>query len=122
MRTRCSVTAVLLVAFILGWGSSGAGPAGSISVRASSTPAAAPQAGAPIALTLPNAKDSLKFAVFGDFGTGSREQYQLAGQMKRVHDIFPFELVTLAGDNLYGAERPQDFQDKFEVPYKPLLD
>ena len=75
-----------------------------------------------IALTLPNKADSLKFAVLGDFGTGSKEQYQLAAQMKRAHDVFPFELVTLVGDNLYGSERPQDFQTKFEVPYKPLLD
>jgi predicted MPP superfamily phosphohydrolase len=28
----------------------------------------------------------------------------------------------LVGDNLYGSERPQDFQKKFEIPYKPLLD
>jgi hypothetical protein len=75
-----------------------------------------------LALTLPNKADSLKFAVLGDFGTGSREQYQLAEQMKRVHDLFPFELVILVGDNLYGSERPQDFKKKFEDPYKPLLD
>jgi len=75
-----------------------------------------------VALTLPNKADSLKFAVLGDFGTGSTEQYQLAAQMKRVHDIFPYELVTLVGDNLYGSERPQDFKKKFEDPYKPLLD
>ena len=74
------------------------------------------------ALTLPNRSDSLKFAVLGDFGTGSKEQYQLAEQMARVHDVFPYELVTLVGDNLYGSERPQDFRRKFEVPYKALLD
>jgi predicted MPP superfamily phosphohydrolase len=79
------------------------------------------QSGA-IPLTLPNKADSLKFAVLGDFGVGSKEQYVLAAQMKRVHDVFPYELVILVGDNLYGSERPQDFQKKFEVPYKPLLD
>ena len=26
------------------------------------------------------------------------------------------------GDNIYGSERPQDFAQKFERPYKPLLD
>src|SRR6478672_7807236 len=76
---------------------------------------------APLALTLPNRNDSLKFAVLGDFGTGSKEQYDLAAQMKRVHDRFPYELVTLVGDNLYGSERPQDFEKKFEAPYAPLL-
>jgi hypothetical protein len=80
------------------------------------------QPGAPLALTFPNKGDSLKFAVLGDFGTGDREQYQLAEQMKRVHDMFPYELVVLVGDNLYGSERPQDFRKKFEIPYKPLLD
>ena len=71
---------------------------------------------------MPNKDDSFKFAVLGDFGTGSREQYQLAAIMKRVHDQFAFNLVTLVGDNLYGSERPQDFKKKFEDPYKPLLD
>jgi hypothetical protein len=80
------------------------------------------QTAAALPLTLPNKADSLKFAVLGDFGTGSKEQYQLAVQMKRVHDQFPYELVILVGDNLYGSERPQDFQKKFETPYKPLLD
>ena len=51
-----------------------------------------------------------------------RRQYQLAEQMAILHGRFKYELVVLVGDNLYGAERPQDFQKKFEVPYKPLLD
>jgi predicted MPP superfamily phosphohydrolase len=82
---------------------------------------AQPAAGG-LALTMPNKADSLKFAVLGDFGTGSKEQYDLAAVMKRVHDQYPFDLVTLVGDNLYGSERPQDFKKKFEDPYKPLLD
>ncbi len=75
-----------------------------------------------LALTLPNKPDSLKFAVLGDFGTGARQQYELGVQMKRVRDVFPYEFVTLVGDNLYGSQRPQDFKKKFEVPYQPLLD
>jgi len=81
--------------------------------------APAPQS-APIAL--PNREGSLKFAVLGDFGTGGRAQYQLADQMTRLHQRFPFELVILVGDNLYGGERAEDFRRKFEIPYKPLLD
>ncbi len=73
-------------------------------------------------LTLPNKPDSLKFAVLGDFGTGKKDQYRLAGVMARAHTQFPFELITLVGDNLYGSERPKDFQKKFEIPYKALLD
>ena len=79
-------------------------------------------AAAGLPLTMPNKGDSLKFAVLGDFGTGSKEQYDLAAIMKRVHDQYPFDLVKLVGDNLYGSERPQDFKKKFEDPYKPLID
>ena len=28
----------------------------------------------------------------------------------------------MTGDNMYGSQGPQDFIDKFEAPYKPLLD
>ena len=82
----------------------------------------APQSKAEPPVQLPNKDGSLKFAVFGDFGTGSTEQYQLAVQMDTLRQRFPFEVVLLAGDNLYGGERPQDFANKFETPYKPLLD
>jgi predicted MPP superfamily phosphohydrolase len=73
-------------------------------------------------LTLPNRDGSLKFCVLGDFGTGDKTQYELAEQMVVLHERFKYPLVILVGDNLYGSERPQDFQKKFEIPYKPLLD
>ncbi len=73
-------------------------------------------------LSVPNAKESLKFAVLGDFGTGDRRQRELAERMALVHDAFPFEFVVLVGDNIYGAERPQDMKRKFEEPYRTLLD
>jgi hypothetical protein len=74
------------------------------------------------AAPLPNKDGTFKFAVLGDFGTGSSEQYEAARQMKAVHDRFKYELVILVGDNIYGSERPQDFKKKFELPYKPLTD
>ena len=80
----------------------------------------APSGAPPMAL--PNVQDSLKFCVLGDFGTGSRQQYQLAARMAELHKTFPFEMCALVGDNLYGRQRSQDFQRKFEIPYKPLLD
>jgi hypothetical protein len=73
-------------------------------------------------VALPNREGSLKFGVLGDFGTGDREQYQLADQMAKLHTRFPFELVILVGDNLYGSERASDFRRKFEIPYRPLLE
>src|SRR5690242_10312957 len=53
------------------------------------------QANAPVAL--PNRDGALKFLVFGDFGTGSKDQYALATQMARLHDRFPFEMAILVG-------------------------
>ena len=50
---------------------------------------AARQTAAAAASTLPNKADSLKFAVLGDFGTGSRQQYELAAQMAHVHAALP---------------------------------
>jgi predicted phosphodiesterase len=65
--------------------------------------------------------DSLKFAVIGDNGTGSRQQYELGAQMDAHHAKFPFEFVLMLGDNLYGPQTPNDFVDKFERPYRSLL-
>ena len=45
----------------------------------------------------------------------------MGAQMAKAHERFPFELVITVGDNLYGSQRPQDFQTKFEEPYKALL-
>lgn len=89
---------------------------------ASATEAAAQSATRDAVVPLPNAAGSFKFAVLGDFGVNSKPQYELGEQMKKVYDTFKYELVTLVGDNLYGADRPQDFKNKFELPYKPLTD
>ena len=86
------------------------------------TPAAPATAAAKVGSAFPNNQDSLKFVALGDFGTGSRAQYELAARMAETHTTFPYELVVLVGDNIYGSDRPQDFQRKFETPYKPLLD
>jgi 3',5'-cyclic AMP phosphodiesterase CpdA len=71
---------------------------------------------------LPNKDGSFKFGVIGDNGTGSRAQYQLGEQMVALHGRFKYDIVVMSGDNLIGSERPQDFKDKFETPYKALLD
>jgi len=113
MRSRPFSTGILLLAVVLGCGSVTVVPPGPATVQA-------PQAAeAPVAL--PNREGSLKFGVLGDFGTGDREQYELAAEMAKLHARFPFEIVVTVGDNIYGSERPQDFVRKFEVPYKPLL-
>jgi 3',5'-cyclic AMP phosphodiesterase CpdA len=70
---------------------------------------------------VPNRKDSLKFAAIGDMGTGSKAQYEVGAQMNTWREKFPFDIVIMLGDNMYGSQRPQDFVDKFENPYKALL-
>jgi len=70
----------------------------------------------------PVAKDSVKFLVLGDTGTGDSAQFQVAEQVWKSHQIFPYEFAIMLGDNIYGSERPQDFAQKFERPYKRLLD
>jgi 3',5'-cyclic AMP phosphodiesterase CpdA len=70
---------------------------------------------------LPNKSGSLKFAAIGDNGTGDRPQYDVAQQMTKVHATFPFDLVIMLGDNMYGNQTPADFVKKFEQPYAPLL-
>jgi 3',5'-cyclic AMP phosphodiesterase CpdA len=85
-------------------------------------PAVAQRAPASPASALPNAKDSVKFLVLGDSGTGGSAQYQLAEQMAAAYQRFKFDFAIMLGDNLYGGEDPSDYVDKFERPYKPLLD
>jgi len=70
----------------------------------------------------PVGKDSVKFLVLGDTGTGDSGQYDTAAQVWKAHGVFPYEFAIMLGDNIYGSERPQDFKRKFETPYKPLLD
>ena len=109
MRTLLRFTLVLALA---------ATAAPTVAPAQSAARAAPPSTIAP----LRNRPGSLKFAVLGDFGTGKPSQYELAAQMARLHRAYPYNLVVLVGDNLYGSERPQDFRKKFELPYKPLLD
>jgi 3',5'-cyclic AMP phosphodiesterase CpdA len=71
---------------------------------------------------LPAPSDSLKFAVIGDNGNGSRAQYEVGAQMAAARAAFPFEFVIMLGDNLYGRQEPRDFVDKFERPYATLLE
>ena len=73
-------------------------------------------------LTVPNRQGSVKFAAIGDNGTGGQSEYDIANQMDIWHGRFPFDMVIMLGDNLYGSQRPADFVQKFERPYRALLD
>ena len=92
-----------------------------------SQPAAAtrrPAVGAPGAsgeTQPPRSKDSVRFAVIGDSGTGGQSQYDVGARLAGSLQAFPFEFVLMLGDNIYGSERPQDFVLKFEKPYAEIL-
>jgi calcineurin-like phosphoesterase family protein len=124
MRVRCLSSwapVCALVAIVCCASVAPAGPATVTSAEAARAPRAVAAAPAQD-LQLPNKPDSLKFAVIGDNGNGEKRQYDIAEQMANWHGRFPYELVVMMGDNIYGSERPQDFIKKFEAPYKPLLD
>ena len=123
-RLTRSLACVLFVAFV---GLAPQRPPGAAFASAFQAPAAAPAAqsagatAAPAA-TLPKAKDSVKFLVIGDSGTGDRAQREVAAQIAEAHKRFSFEFAIMLGDNLYGSENPNDYENKFARPYKPLLD
>jgi predicted phosphodiesterase len=91
-------------------------------VQAISSPQNPPSMSAATEVQPPAGKDSVRFIVIGDSGTGDRGQYDTAAQMWAAHAVFPYDFAIMVGDNLYGSERPQDFVSKFERPYKPMLD
>lgn len=71
---------------------------------------------------LPNLPGSCRFAVIGDSGTGGEPQYRIGARMADYRTRFPFGLVLMLGDNVYGAETAADMARKFEQPYAALLD
>src|SRR6266850_835596 len=73
-------------------------------------------------LKLPLKDGSVKFAVIGDTGTGDNHQLAIAKQLTTYRGRFPFDFVIMLGDNLYGGNSPKDYDKKFAMPYKPLLD
>ena len=64
----------------------------------------------------------MRFAVIGDSGTGDQKQYDVAKEMEAYRPAVGFDFVIMLGDNIYGGHQPKDFAQKFEIPYKPLLD
>src|SRR5687767_5342229 len=73
-------------------------------------------------LRLPNKEGSVKFAIIGDSGQPGTGQTAVARQMAAWRARFPFEFALMTGDNLYGSERPGDYDRKFARPYKALID
>jgi hypothetical protein len=73
------------------------------------------------AVALPQSPPSLKFAVLGDMGTGEPPQYEVGRRLWAARSTFPYDMVLMLGDNLYGRQEPRDFALKFAKPYESLL-
>ncbi len=90
-------------------------------VTGDQSPAAPAAETAPV-IKLPLKDGSVRFAVVGDNGTGKEPEFQVAVEMERFREVVHYDFVVMDGDNIYGGHTASDFQRKFEVPYKPLLD
>ena len=75
-----------------------------------------------VVLTLPKKTGSVRFAAIGDAGRGDTAQYEVSAQLQAFRKVFPFDFVLMLGDNVYDGGTPEDYRQKFELPYKPLLD
>jgi tartrate-resistant acid phosphatase type 5 len=71
-----------------------------------------------------NKEQTLRFVAFGDMGTGSRSQYEVAKAVQQKCQKSGCDFVLTLGDNIYnnGVSSVSDsqFQSKFEKPYAAL--
>jgi len=88
---------------------------------AASSQVGPPAAPAPPSI-LPRARDSVKFLVIGDSGTGGRQQFEVAARIAEARKTFPFTRALMLGDNLYGRNNAAAYRNKFERPYAALLE
>ncbi|AFZ02904.1 metallophosphoesterase family protein [Calothrix sp. PCC 6303] len=67
-------------------------------------------------------KDLLfRFVSVADTGTGTKGQYAVANAMANYHTKNPYDLVVLAGDNIYTNGEFEKINEVFERPYGKLL-
>jgi 3',5'-cyclic AMP phosphodiesterase CpdA len=67
-------------------------------------------------------KDLLfRFVSVADTGTGTKSQYAVADAMANYHAQNPYDLVVLAGDNIYNNGELEKIDEVFERPYGNLL-
>jgi hypothetical protein len=62
-----------------------------------------------------------RFAVIGDWGTGDREEFELAKKMFEVYQKTNYECILTVGDNIYPDGNPKLMKQKFEHPFADLI-
>src|SRR2546425_1119828 len=113
---------ILACAQVLGYAAQDAARVVQSTSAAANASAPQPAAANGLDIRLPLQSRSIRFAVIGDSGTGDRDQYQVAQEMETYRQKVGFDFVIMLGDNIYGSHHPNDFTQKFELPYKPMLD
>jgi acid phosphatase len=63
----------------------------------------------------------LRFVATADTGSGDRNQFAVGEAMARYHQQHPYNLVVLAGDNIYNDGEIAKIRDVFEAPYQAVL-
>jgi predicted MPP superfamily phosphohydrolase len=66
-------------------------------------------------------QNTIRFAVIGDWGTGTDDADGVARQMFSSHKRTPFNFVIAAGDNIYPNGSGRYFRKHFEQPFAQLL-
>jgi len=113
---------ILACAQVLGYAAQDAARVVQSTSAAANASAPQPAAANGLDIRLPLQSKSIRLAVIGDSGTGDRDQYQVAQEMETYRQKVGFDFVIMLGDNIYGSHHPNDFTQKFELPYKPMLD
>lgn len=67
------------------------------------------------------ANNKIRFAVFGDWGTGDSACSGIANQMAKAHAASPLDFVIAAGDNIYPDGNGKHLVKKFEEPFSSFL-
>jgi 3',5'-cyclic AMP phosphodiesterase CpdA len=72
-------------------------------------------------LELPKDKLIFRFAATADSGAGDRNQFAIGQAMADYHAKNPYDLVVMAGDNIYNSGEISRIGVTFEQPYAELL-
>jgi 3',5'-cyclic AMP phosphodiesterase CpdA len=90
--------------------------------KSSSSQAIQASSTASVKITIP-AKEAmlLRFVSVADTGTGAKGQYDVAKAMTDYHSKNTYDLVVLAGDNIYNNGEIEKINAVFERPYADLL-